>query len=93
MIKDEGKFSIATVVAFTKKTILELEEIKDYSNEKKKEILDIRVQSYISTLMNSLGVPFLIRWAVNKWIIPRVSILTQQIFDLLKAKIEGFTKG
>lgn len=62
------------------------------TNAAKKESLDLAVENYIKDIVNAVTPNFIIRWVVNKFLLPNIPVLTQQIFDLLKAKIYGITK-
>ena len=88
----DAKFNIESVVNFTKSKITEL-ATKELSNTDKKLKLDNAVVSYITTTINAIAPNFVIRWIINKFLIPYIPILTQAVYDLLKAKIEGVTNG
>lgn len=83
------------VNCFVKKTqdvIIELENIKGLSNEQKKIFLDDKIKEFalpcIATLPFPLWLKITLKFVINKYI----GVITQVIFDLLKTKIQGFTK-
>lgn len=77
-------------VAKTKSNIIDLAQT-ELSNENKKLVLDNKITIYLDTALNKLKINFILKSAVKKLILPNVSLITQIIFDLLKARIEGIT--
>lgn len=76
----------------TKELIIELEYVKGMTNQEKKTFLDNKVKEfalpYIATSPLPLWLKITLKFVINKY----VGIITQTIFDLLKTKIQGFTK-
>lgn len=76
----------------TQDVIIELEHIKGLSNEQKKTLLDDKIKEfalpYITTLPIPLWLKITLKFVINRYI----GVITQAIFDLLKTKIQGFTK-
>ena len=64
----------------------------ELSNENKKLTLDHAIFEYVETAINGLSINFILKIALRKLLLPNISTITQIIFDLLKAKIEGITK-
>lgn len=74
-----------------KNKIIELAHT-ELTNENKKLMLDHYIVEYVEKAINGLTVNFVFKIALRKLILPNISVITQLIFDLLKAKIEGITK-
>ena len=62
------------------------------TNENKKLMLDHYIVDYVEKAINGLTVNFVLKLALRKLILPNVSLITQIIFDMLKARIAGVTK-
>lgn len=86
------KTFIKKFVEKTKNVILELEKFSTLTNEDKKETLDEQITLWTDEAINSLPVNPFCKWMLKKFVLPNVANFTQTIFDLLKAKVEGFTK-
>lgn len=65
---------------------------KQLSNEAKKRSLDIAAENYVYSLLNYIHANFILRWAVKKYLIPQIPIITQAIYDLIRDKVNGVTK-
>ena len=75
----------------TKKDIVELAQT-ELSNENKKLFLDHSISEFLSQAINGLTVNIFVKMILKKMFLPIVPMLTQWVFDLLKAKIDGITK-
>lgn len=75
----------------TKKDIIELAQT-ELTNKNKKTVLDHKIIEYIENATNSLAENFIFKIVIKKLLLPNVPVITQWVFDLLKAKIEGITK-
>ena len=75
----------------TKNKIIELAHT-ELTNENKKLMLDHHIVDYVERAINGLTINFVFKMALRKLILPNISVITQLIFDMLKARIEGITK-
>ena len=71
-------------------------EIKELAKSKlesfeKKEKLDLVVKTLIETTLLKANINMFFKFILKRLILPYVSDLTQLIYDLLKAKINGVT--
>lgn len=71
--------------------------IKDltYSNltgQEKKERLDHTITTYVENMLTGIKLNFIFKFVLKKLLIPNIPFITQAIFDLIKAKIEGITE-
>lgn len=82
---------ITNFVEQAKNKIIELAQT-ELTNENKKLMLDHYIIDYVEKAINGLTINFVFKIALRKLVLPNVSLITQLIFDLLKAKIEGITK-
>ncbi len=83
---------IETFATKTKGMIAWLEGYKELSNEEKKERLDEHLTKYAETTINTLPLNFILKIALKHILLKNIPIITQAIFDLVKAKVEGVTK-
>lgn len=83
---------IQNVAAETRHYIEKFEQYKDLSGEQKKARLDDIIKTYIENTIDSTGLNVFIKFIIKNFILDNVPTITQIIFDLLKAKIEGITK-
>lgn len=75
------------------KAIIErVETYKDLSGEEKKERVDEVVANYVTGVIDNIQVNFIVRFIIKKVLIDNIPTITQIIFDLVKAKVEGITK-
>ena len=88
----EVKVFIKNVVANTKNYIEKFEEYKELTGEQKKARLDDIIKEYIEATIDTIGLNFIFKFVIKKVLIDNLPIITQAIFDLLKAKVEGVTK-
>ena len=82
---------ISNFASTAKENIVELAQT-ELSNENKKLMLDHTIIEYIEKALNGMTVNIFLKFALRKLLLPNVSLITQIIFDLLKAKVEGVTK-
>lgn len=87
----EFKNFILNFVNTTKTNIIELAKT-ELNNNNKKMVLDQRIIDFLDNTIAGVKLNFILKLALKKLLLPNVSIITQIIFDLLKAKIEGITK-
>ena len=87
----EFKNFILNFVNTTKQNIIELAKT-ELNNNNKKMVLDQRIIDFLDNTIAGVKLNFILKLALKKLLLPNVSIITQIIFDLLKAKIEGITK-
>jgi hypothetical protein len=87
----ELKNFILDFVNTTKTNIIELAKT-ELSNNNKKMVLDQRIIDFLDNTIAGIKVNFILKLALKKILLPNVSVITQIIFDLLKARIEGITK-
>ena len=83
---------IQNIAAETRHYIEKFEQYKDLTGEQKKARLDDIIKSYIENTIDSIGLNVFVKFIIKKFIIDNIPTITQIIFDLLKAKIEGITK-
>jgi len=82
---------ILNFTARVRKDIVELAKT-ELSNENKKLALDHNIVEYVEKAINGMTINFVLKFALKRLLLPNVSLITQVIFDLLKARIEGITK-
>ena len=82
---------ILNFVNTTKQNIIELAKT-ELNNNNKKMVLDQRIIDFLDNTIAGIKISFILKIALRKLLLPNVSVITQIIFDLLKAKIEGITK-
>ena len=88
----EVKVFIKNVVANTKNYIEKFEEYKELTGEQKKARVDDIIKEYIEATIDTIGLNFIFKFVIKKVLIDNLPIITQAIFDLLKAKVDGITK-
>ena len=87
----EFKNFILNFVNTTKQNIIELAKT-ELNNNNKKLILDQRIIEFLENTIAGIKINFILKLALKKLLLPNVSVITQIIYDLLKAKIDGITK-
>ena len=87
----EFKNFILNFVNTTKQNIIELAKT-ELNNNNKKMVLDQRIIDFLDNTIAGVKLNFILKLALKKLLLPKVSIITQIVFDLLKARIEGITK-
>lgn len=88
------KFSefIKGFAATAKDYIEKYEQYKELSGEQKKARVDDIILTYCENALDNLPMNFVFKWAFKKLLIPNIPHITQAIFDLLAAKVQGITK-
>ena len=82
------------ILAFTNKTkdgIIELAQT-ELNNDNKKLALDHSIVEFVEQAISGLSMNWFFKTVLKRLVLPNVSLITQIIYDLLKAKIEGITK-
>lgn len=87
----EFKNFILNFVNTTKQNIIELAKT-ELNNNNKKMVLDQRIIDFLDNTIAGIKLNFILKLALKKLLLPNVSVITQIVFDLLKARIEGITK-
>ena len=68
------------------------EQYKDLTGEQKKARVDDMVLTYCNNILDKLPLNFVFKWVFKQILIPNIPHITQAIFDLLSAKVQGITK-
>lgn len=84
---------IVTFASKTKGMIAWLEGYKELSGKEKKERLDKHLTQYVEATIDNIGLNFVLKFALRKILLNNIPTITQCIFDLVKAKVEGVTDG
>ena len=74
-----------------KNDVVELAET-ELTNENKKLMLDHNIVNWLEKAISGLTINLFLKMALKKLLLPNVSLITQLLFDFLKAKIQGVTK-
>ena len=74
-----------------KEKIAEYENL-DLNGRTKKNMLDETMTAWAEKAIDALKLNAVVKWAVKSLIIKNIPAVTQAIFDLLKAKINGITE-
>ena len=82
---------ILNFVNTTKTNIIKLAKT-DLNNNNKKMVLDQRIIEFLENAIAGIKLNFILKFALKQMLLPNVSVITQIIYDLLKAKIDGITK-
>lgn len=87
------KFSvfIQTLSKVIKEQIAKYEKYSELTGEQKKQRVDSMITEYLETIIDNLGLNFVFKYVVKKLLIENVPVITQIVFDLIKAKIKGIT--
>lgn len=83
---------IKNIVAESKHYIEKYEQYKDLTGEEKKARVDDILKSYIENTIDTIGLNFIVKLIIKKLLIENIPVITQCVFDLIKAKVEGITK-
>lgn len=83
---------ITNFVTETKYYIEKYEQYKELSGVQKKARVDDIIKSYIENTIDTIGLNFVAKFIIKKLLIENIPVITQCIFDLIKAKVEGITK-
>lgn len=92
MNKYSFKKIVTELVSFAKANIVDLAQ-KELENTEKKAKLDKAIKTYLETLLVGVKLNFVTKWVVEKYVIQNIPTITQAIYDLLKDRIAGVTKG
>ncbi len=68
------------------------EECKDLTGAQKKERLDDIITNYVNVALDGIGLNFIVKFIIRKLLIENIPFITQQIFNLIQARIKGITK-
>lgn len=79
------------IVNSSKAKIIDLADT-ELKNDVKKQKLDNYIIKIINQAMDRLRFTPIAKWAVRQFVIPYVDVITQYIYDLLKARVIGVTK-
>lgn len=83
---------IKNIVAESKHYIEKYEQYKDLTGEEKKARVDDILKAYIENTIDTIGLNFIVKLIIKKLLIENIPVITQCVFDLIKAKVEGITK-
>lgn len=83
---------IKNIVAESKHYIEKYEQYKDLTGEEKKARVDDILKTYIENTIDTIGLNFIVKLIIKKLLIENIPVITQCVFDLIKAKVEGITK-
>lgn len=83
---------IKNFVDETKHYIEKYEQYKELSGVQKKARVDDIIKSYIENTIDTIGLNFIVKLIIKKLLIENIPVITQCVFDLIKAKVEGITK-
>lgn len=83
---------IKNFVDETKHYIEKYEQYKELSGVQKKARVDDIIKTYIENTIDTIGLNFIVKLIIKKLLIENIPIITQCVFDLIKAKVEGITK-
>lgn len=81
-----------TNLVFATKTKIEDLVTSELDNESKKEALDTYVTNWATEKLKTSALSVITKFIIQKYLIGNVGIITQIIFDLLKANITNLTK-
>ena len=76
----KGETNFAVTFIFMEETM---------KNKTKKEKLDRALTAYLDTLLVGVKVNLITKWVIDRYVIKNIPIITQAIYDLLKAKVKG----
>lgn len=86
------KTFIKDFVQNTKSYIEKYEQYKDLTGEEKKARVDSLIYEYVEAVIDNIGLNFIFKFVIKKLLLENIPTITQLIFDLLKAKVDGITK-
>lgn len=84
------KMVLNQLVFCAKNTVTDLAK-KELSNTEKKAQLDNVIMTLILSILDGAKIGWITKLIIEKFVLPRISEITQAVYDLLKAKIEGVT--
>lgn len=62
------------------------------SNEEKKQALDTYIRNWATDKLKQVSINVFLKWLIEKYVIGNIEIITQLVFDLLKANVYNLTK-
>lgn len=62
------------------------------SNEEKKQALDTYIRNWVTDKLKQVSINVFLKWLIEKYVIGNIEIITQLVFDLLKANVYNLTK-
>lgn len=83
---------IKNIVKESKHYIGKYEQYKELSGVQKKARVDDIIKTYIENTIDTIGLNFIVKLIIKKLLIENIPVITQCVFDLIKAKVEGITK-
>lgn len=63
----------------------------ELDNVTKKEKLDNAISVYFDTLLNGAKISLITKWVIKNYVIKHIPTLTQIVYDLIKARVNGVT--
>lgn len=88
----ELKEYIRNIANETKFYIAKYEEFKELNGKQKKARVDEVITDYIECTIDNISLNFVVKFIIKKLLIENIPVITQCIFDLIKAKVQGITK-
>lgn len=82
---------VAELIRFAKLNIAELAK-SQLDNAEKKNALDRAIRGYLVPLLATSKMSFVTKFIFNKFVIDNIPVITQAIYDLIKARIKGVTE-
>lgn len=76
----------------SKAIIEKVETYKELTGQQKKDRVDEVVINYVVNVIDTLPLNFIVKMIFKKILMDNIPTITQVIFNLIKAKIEGITK-
>lgn len=77
----------------TKEIIANLEKREELKGAEKKKQLDENMKKWAEELLNAAKMNILLKNAVKQFIIANIPVITQAVYDLIKARIKGITEA
>ena len=77
----------------SKNIIAYLEGFTELSGEAKKKKLDDEMVRWAEHLLEGAKISLITKFIIRKFVINAIPVITQAIFDLIKAKVKGITEG
>ena len=79
---------------FTEKTKNKIAELAQtqLSGAEKKAKLDEKMTKWAEELLNTAKINAILKQAVKQFVIKNIPVITQAVFDLLRARIKGITE-
>lgn len=86
------KMVVAEVIKFAKLNIADLAKT-ELENAEKKSALDRAIKGYLVPLLATTKMGFITKFILDRFVINNIPVITQAIYDLIKSRIDGVTKG